>query len=132
MNYDRKGRSPFYPGQPVPYELFVGRAAEVERIRRATYQVAAGKPQAIFISGEYGIGKSSLASFMQSAAEHDPQLLGFHAMLGTAASLDDVAQATVRAVIESGGGSARIATDTIRNFLAERRITGNSPAFYRK
>jgi hypothetical protein len=117
VNYDRKGRSPFYPGQPVPYELFVGRAAEVERIRRATYQVAAGKPQAIFIAGEYGIGKSSLASFMLSAAELDPQLLGFHVLLGTAASLEDVAQATVRTVVESSGG-ARSTTDKIRNFLA--------------
>ncbi len=29
MNTDRKGESPFYPGQPVPAELFVGRSDEV-------------------------------------------------------------------------------------------------------
>ncbi|HEX9735939.1 MAG TPA: ATP-binding protein [Thermoanaerobaculia bacterium] len=113
MNYDRKGRSPFYPGQPVRYELFVGRAAEVERIRRATYQVAAGKPQAIFIAGEYGIGKSSLASFMLSAAELDPQLLGFHVLLGTAASLEGVAQATVRTVMDK----LRMAADISSGYL---------------
>ncbi len=118
MNYDRKGRSPFYPGQPVPEELFVGRAAEVERIRRASWQVAAGKPQAVFIAGEYGIGKSSLASFMQSAAERDPRLLGFHVLLGTATSLTDVAQATVRAVAESAGQNGA-ATEKVRSFLAD-------------
>ena len=27
-----KGKSPFYPGQPVPIEFFIGRSKEVERI----------------------------------------------------------------------------------------------------
>jgi hypothetical protein len=58
VNYDRKGRSPFYPGQPVPYELFVGRAAEVERIRRATEAMAelcresGGLPKLMHLLGE--------------------------------------------------------------------------------
>ncbi len=120
MNYERKGRSPFFPGQPVPHELFVGRAAEVDRIRRATRQVAAGKPQAVFIEGEYGIGKSSLAGFMRSSAEHDPRLLGFHVMLGAATSLREVGQESVRAVIDAVGGIPRSAVaGTIRDLLAD-------------
>jgi DNA-binding NtrC family response regulator len=71
-----KGRSPFYPGQPVPGELFVGRAAQIEHIMtRGVGQVAAGKPVAIFVQGEYGIGKSSVAGFVQWLAEREH---GFH------------------------------------------------------
>ena len=43
-----KGKSPFYPGQPVPVELFVGRTPQIERIlTRGVQQVALGKPVAI-------------------------------------------------------------------------------------
>jgi hypothetical protein len=114
-----KGQSPFYPGQPVPVELFVGRAGEVERIRRAARQVAAGKPQAIFISGEYGIGKSSLARFVRFTAEREPGLLGFHVLLGTSHTLEEVAQATVRTVLQAPAGRSAKVAEGLRNFLAD-------------
>ena len=54
MAASTKGKSPFYPGQPVPVELFVGRSAQIERIMtRGVAQVAAGKPVSMFIQGEY-------------------------------------------------------------------------------
>lgn len=60
-----KGKSPFYPGQPVPVELFAGRTMQIERVMsRGVGQVSAGKPVAMFIQGEYGIGKSSIAGFV--------------------------------------------------------------------
>ena len=118
MNIERKGQSPFYPGQPVPVDLFVGRAAEVARLKRAAEQVAFGKPQAVFITGEYGIGKSSLARFVRVLADENPGLLGFHVMLGAANILEDVASCTVQTVIESRAGKSRT-TDAIRNFLAK-------------
>jgi hypothetical protein len=40
---ESKGRSPFYPDQPVPVELFRGRKAQIERIlQRGVGQVAPG------------------------------------------------------------------------------------------
>lgn len=30
---ETKGKSPFYPGQPVPPELFTGRNSQIRRIR---------------------------------------------------------------------------------------------------
>ena len=101
MNNRDKGRSPFYPGQPVPQEFFTGRLEEVKLIARAINQVSLGKPQAIFLTGEYGIGKSSLASLMRYYAENKYNMLGIHVMLGGAETLDEVAQETVREVIES-------------------------------
>jgi len=118
MNAERKGQSPFYPGQPVPVDLFVGRAEEVERISRAAMQVAAGKPQAIFISGEYGIGKSSLARYVRVFAEDDPGLLGFHVMLGGANSLEDLATTTVQTVASATAMKPK-ATERIREILAD-------------
>jgi predicted ATPase len=64
-----KGINPFYPGQPVPVEYFTGRMKEIQRIIRAIEQVENGKPQAVFLTGEYGIGKSSLAGFLNFFAE---------------------------------------------------------------
>jgi len=118
MSVAEKGQSPFYPGQPVPVELFVGRSGEVGRILRAAQQVASGKPQAIFISGEYGIGKSSLARYVRFLVEQDPKLLGFHVLLGTSHTLEDVAQATVRTVVESPISRPK-AADAVRSFLAD-------------
>ena len=58
-----KDYSPFTPGRPVPAQQFVGRATEVERLRRAAAAaVATGRVQVAFLEGERGIGKSS-ASF---------------------------------------------------------------------
>ena len=96
-----KGISPFYPGQPVPVELFVGRQKEIEKIARAVRQVELGKPQAIFLSGEYGIGKSSLAGFMRFYAEKENHLFGIHVLLGGATTIEDVAVKTVEAVLKT-------------------------------
>lgn len=43
-----------------------------------------GKPQAIFLTGEYGIGKSSLAGFMRYYAEKTNNIFGIHILLGGA------------------------------------------------
>src|SRR3990167_8786253 len=101
MNPLTKGISPFYPGQPVPVELFVGRQKEIEKIARAVRQVELGKPQAIFLSGEYGIGKSSLAGFMRFYAEKENHLFGIHVLLGGATTIEDVAVKTVEAVLKT-------------------------------
>jgi len=46
-----KGQSPFYPGQPVPVELFVGASgtARPEIIKRRPGQVERGKRLSIFV-----------------------------------------------------------------------------------
>src|SRR3989338_395556 len=118
MDNLNKGKSPFYPGQPVPVDFFIGRFKEIERIIRTVKQVELGKPQAVFLSGEYGIGKSSLASFLRFYAERNNHILGIHVFLGGAETLEDVAIKTVEAVIKQ-----QIYEETklekIRNLLAK-------------
>jgi len=79
---ESKGRSPFFPDQPVPVELFVGRSAQIDHIMtRGVGQVAQGKPVSVFLEGEYGIGKTSFARFTQWMAERNNGLLGIYATL---------------------------------------------------
>jgi len=70
-NAQPRENSPFTPGQPAPPEIFTGRASEIQRLIRSILQTAGGKPQATFIGGARGLGKSSLARFLQFLAEQD-------------------------------------------------------------
>ena len=112
-----KGKSPFYPGQPVPVELFVGRAKQIDRImNRAVAQVSAGKPIAVFVQGEYGIGKSSIAGFVQWIAEKHQALHGIYAPLGGARELSDVAVTVLEATLRSGAFDPK-RSEKVRNWL---------------
>jgi len=116
---ETKGKSPFYPGQPVPPELFTGRAAQLRRIRqRGVDQVAAGKPVSMFVQGEYGIGKSSVANYVRAFAEQESGLHGVYVTLGRASSLEDVATAILEGVVRSGAPNTKKA-DAIRSWLGK-------------
>jgi hypothetical protein len=82
--------SPFTPGQPVPLEFFVGRVAEVDRLRSAVSATANGRLRVAFLTGERGIGKSSLASFVRFLGERDDQVVGLHTFLGGVSSLEEM------------------------------------------
>lgn len=116
---ESKGRSPFYPDQPIPVELFRGRAEQIQHIReRGVGQVIAGKPVTMFVEGEYGIGKSSIAAFVQWQAERDFGLHGIYAPLGGAKSLDDVAESILTATVRSGAFDPKRGEE-VRNWLAK-------------
>lgn len=119
MPENTKGKSPFYPGQPVPVEFFVGRPQERDRIlTRGAGQVALGKPVAIFTQGEYGIGKSSIAGLVKSIAEIDYDLHGIYSTLGGCRNLDDVATSVLEATVRSGAFHPK-RSEQIRNWLAD-------------
>lgn len=114
-----KGKSPFYPGQPVPVELFVGRAAQIDRIiTRGVRQVAEGKPIAMYVQGEYGIGKSSIGGFASWLAENKYGLHSIYAPLGGADSLDDLGLVVLEATIRSGAFDPSRA-EKLRNWLGK-------------
>jgi hypothetical protein len=92
--------SPFTPGRPVPVEYFVARRKEIERIERAIRQTLSGRNENIFITGERGIGKSSLAWYAHHLAEKET-LLGAYSYMGPARSLEDVAGTVFQRLLES-------------------------------
>jgi len=119
MVENTKGKSPFYPGQPVPVELFVGRREQIDRIMtRGVGQVVAGKPIAVFVQGEYGIGKSSVAAFVQRVAEEDKNLHAIYVSLAGCKHLADLAAAVLEGTIRSGA-FAPSRSEKIRNWLAK-------------
>jgi AAA+ ATPase superfamily predicted ATPase len=91
-----KENSPFTPGNPVPVELFVGRAEQIEEIKRYAGQTCSGRLENVFLSGERGIGKSSLARFVNELCRKDYNLLGIHVFLGGITTLEEL----VRRVFE--------------------------------
>jgi AAA ATPase domain len=113
-----KGDCPFYPTHPVPVELFTGRSAEIERIvQRGIRQVADGRQHQIFVQGDFGIGKSSIARFTQNLAEEQHGLLRLYASLAGAETLDDLATAVMEAALRSKATEpSRL--DRVRDLLA--------------
>jgi AAA ATPase domain len=114
-----KGRSPFYPGQPVPLELFVGRQKQIDHIRvRGVGQVALGKPVSMYVRGEYGIGKSSIAAYCQAVAEKEHGLLGIYAALGGVDSLDEFGERVLEAAVRAGALDAT-RSEKLREFFSK-------------
>ena len=89
----------FYPNDPVPREFFVGRKEEIYTLVEYGLSPALeGHPQAMFITGEAGMGKSSLATYVKSLAEEKDQVYGVYASLAGAATLPEVSRSISRAV----------------------------------
>jgi len=91
-----KDYSPFTPGLPVPVEFFVGRQREVDQLRNKVASAASGRLEVAYLSGERGIGKSSLASFVKYLVEKDLRVLGLHTFLGGVTTLTE----TVRRIFD--------------------------------
>jgi Cdc6-like AAA superfamily ATPase len=98
-----KAHSPFYPGRRVPVERFVGRQDQLDRIiKRGVGQVERGKPISIFVQGEYGIGKSSIARYVQFLAAEKHGLLPIYVSLSPSQSPDDLAARIIEGAMHSG------------------------------
>lgn len=73
--------SPFWPGSPAPAEIFVGRDDEISSITRYIDQNSKGRQQHVFLYGDRGIGKSSLASYVMNMAKRKNKMIGIHIFL---------------------------------------------------
>ncbi len=82
--------SPFTPNQPVGVDLFTGREAQVHELIAVVRKAAARNLQVAWISGERGIGKSSIASFVGGVAERDYNAMVAHVHLGGVANLQEM------------------------------------------
>ena len=93
--------SPFTPGKPVEPEHFIARAEEVKRLQRAVQQTALGRNENIFITGERGIGKSSLASYTRYMAEKEYGLVGAYCSMGALRTLEAAVGTIFQRLLES-------------------------------
>ncbi|MGA1841042.1 MAG: AAA family ATPase [bacterium] len=86
--------SPFRPGQPVPIEFFVGRIEEIEHLRSMVKASVQGRFKIGFVSGERGIGKSSLVSFVRHLSDRESDVAGCHVSLGGVRDLNEMVRRT--------------------------------------
>ena len=86
--------SPFRPGLPVPVEFFVGRIKEIERLYSMVNASTQGRFSIGFISGERGIGKSSLANFIRRLSDSKCNTAGCHVSLGGVRELNEMVRKT--------------------------------------
>ena len=87
---NNKSNSPFTPGNPVPIELFVGRQDQIKKVLQYIGQITYGKPENAFLTGDRGIGKSSLASFLKHFVTNQKNILGIHIFLGGVNTLEEM------------------------------------------
>jgi len=63
--------NPFSPDQPVDWEYFAGREEEFQAIMDCLFQTKQNMTHHIFITGERGIGKTSLAKITMAMSKKD-------------------------------------------------------------
>ena len=63
--------NPFRPGSPVVPGMFVGRINEIERIEDSLFQTKADRSSHFMITGERGIGKTSLLLYLNYIASKE-------------------------------------------------------------
>ena len=61
--------NPFRPNSPVAPGMFVGRLAQVQALEEALLQTRAGRPKGFMLTGERGIGKTSLLQYFKWVAQ---------------------------------------------------------------
>lgn len=102
--------NPFYPNDPIPPNLFVGRTKEVRTITKALYQTLNGRPESVLVVGTRGSGKTSLAQFasnldpagaLTNEGDLQKKVLSVLVRCGGMTSLEELATACIDAVRES-------------------------------
>lgn len=68
--------NPFRPNSPVAPGMFVGRIEEVQVLEQALVQTRAGRSKSFMITGERGIGKTSLLLYTAGLARGELTLNG--------------------------------------------------------
>lgn len=68
--------NPFNPGSPVNPGMFVGRVRELERLEAGLIQAKFGNPNHFMLTGERGIGKTSLLLYLRFIARGELDIHG--------------------------------------------------------
>jgi hypothetical protein len=123
--------SPFTPGYPAPVELFVGRRDKIEELMRYINQTVSGRQENVFLIGDRGIGKSSVASFLRYFAEKNRDMIGVHVFLGGVTDLDDVVCYIFEEILKKSKGESWFGNikSQFGNYIKEVGLFGISVSF---
>lgn len=128
---DNKEMSPFTPGSPVPYELFVGRIDQIMELKQYAEQTSFGRQENIFLTGDRGIGKSSLASFLRHYVSTKLDLLGIHVFLGRVSTLEEMVRHIFERILKETEGQTWIkdTADFFGRYIKQVGLFGISISF---
>ena len=112
--FNMKEDSPFTPGSPVPVELFVGRVEQIKEILKYIKQSASGRQENVFLEGERGIGKSSLAAFLRYLANKE-SFLAVYVSLGGVTELGELVRRIFEQILKEANAEKSL-RDMLRNF----------------
>ncbi len=126
-----KGASPFTPGSPVSVELFVGRAPQIMELLGSVDQSVLGRQENIFVVGDRGAGKTSIASFARHIAEKEKRTLGVHVFLGGVSSLPELVRRIYEQLLKTAQGEQWFSKlrDFFGDFIKEVGLFGVSVGF---
>lgn len=115
--------NPFAPNSPVNPGMFVGRLSEVGRLESRLLQTRADSPAHFLITGERGIGKSSLLNYIKWVADGSIRISGGTAALSFLVVDTDIDPSTTRIglmeKIRLGLDSALSNSEMARSFLKD-------------
>lgn len=126
-----KESSPFTPGNPVPVELFVGRSEQIRELIRYVKQTRSGRAENVFLAGDRGIGKSSLASFLRYYVSTQENMLGIHVFLGRVSTLEGMVRHIFEQILKEAkiqGGLEKV-TSFFAKHIKEIGLFGISVSF---
>lgn len=78
FEFDIDRESPFQPGKPVTPDNFKGRHSSIRKILRYVNKAKKGDTQHFFLTGERGMGKTSLAEFVKNYVETEYNMIGIY------------------------------------------------------
>ena len=110
--------SPFTPGRPVDVTAFNGRDDLVKELVDTARSACQGRFRIAYISGERGIGKSSLARMACHIAERDLQMATAYAPLGGIDDLHGLARRALLGIAQSSVNKSWM--DGVMNAFGDR------------
>ncbi|MCL2157319.1 MAG: ATP-binding protein [Methanobrevibacter sp.] len=78
MDLENEKETPFQPGYPVDPDKFKGRRDIIENINRYLLKINKGEAQHFFLTGKRGMGKTSLASYINELVKRKYKMIGVH------------------------------------------------------
>lgn len=98
-NYDIDMENPFEPGKSVSPDRFKGREKNIKKILRDMGKVQKGNVQHFFLTGNKGMGKTSLAEFVKEYVEINYGMIGIYVSNKGNNSLNSLITAIIQAFL---------------------------------
>ncbi len=93
--------SPFTPNLPVSAEYFVGRQKELERLAGLAKRAIGRESLTMgYVSGERGIGKSTLVKIVRDIMESEHGMIGAHVNLSNTKTVEDAVAAIYEGIVK--------------------------------